>query len=60
MQTVPFGASNGGVVEFIAPEEGNYIMVDHEFADAQRGAVGYIQVRSRTGELTLNLPHMAH
>jgi nitrite reductase (NO-forming) len=60
MQTVSFGASNGGVVEFIAPEEGNYIMVDHEFADAQRGAVGYIQVRSRTGELTLNLPHMAH
>lgn len=60
MQTVPFGASNGGVVEFIAPEEGQYIMVDHEFADAQRGAVGYIQVRSRGGELTLNLPHMAH
>jgi nitrite reductase (NO-forming) len=60
MQTVPFGASNGGVVEFIAPEEGQYIMVDHEFADAQRGAVGYIQVRSRGGELTMNLPHMAH
>ena len=45
MQTVAFGASNGGVVEFIAPEEGNYIMVDHEFADAQRGAV----VTSRCG-----------
>lgn len=60
MQTVAFGASNGGVVEFIAPEEGQYIMVDHEFADAQRGAVGYIQVRSRGGELTQTLPHMAH
>ena len=60
MQTVPFGASNGGVVEFIAPQEGQYIMVDHEFADAQRGAVGYIQVRSPGGELTKNLPHMTH
>jgi nitrite reductase (NO-forming) len=60
MQTVSFGASNGGVVEFIAPEEGNYIMVDHEFADAQRGAVGYIQVRSPGGQLTQRLPNMSH
>ena len=60
MQTVAFGASNGGVLEFIAPEEGNYIMVDHEFADAQRGAVGYIQVRSPEGQLTQRLPNMSH
>jgi nitrite reductase (NO-forming) len=60
LQTVPFGASNGGVVELIAPEEGNYILVDHEFADAQRGAVGYLQVRSRSGQLTQNLPMMKH
>jgi hypothetical protein len=60
MQTVPFGASNGGVVEFIAPEEGRYILVDHEFADAQRGAVGYIDVRSKDGRLTLHLPTMSH
>lgn len=60
MQTVAFGASNGGVVEFIAPQEGQYIMVDHEFADAQLGAVGYIQVRSPGGELTRSLPHMTH
>jgi nitrite reductase (NO-forming) len=60
MQTVAFGASNGGVVEFIAPEEGTYIMVDHEFADAQRGAVGYIQVRSAGGQLTQKLPSMSH
>ncbi len=60
MQTVAFGASNGGIVEFIAPEEGRYILVDHEFADAQRGAVGYIDVRSRDGRLTLNLPTMRH
>jgi nitrite reductase (NO-forming) len=60
MQTVAFGASNGGVVEFIAPQEGQYIMVDHEFADAQLGAVGFIQVRSPGGELTRKLPHMTH
>jgi nitrite reductase (NO-forming) len=35
MQTVPFGASNGGVVELVAPEEGTYVLVDHEFADAR-------------------------
>jgi nitrite reductase (NO-forming) len=60
MQTVAFGASNGGVVEFIAPEEGKYILVDHEFADAQLGAVGYIQVRSPDGKLTSSLPPMTH
>jgi nitrite reductase (NO-forming) len=60
LQTVPFGASNGGVVELIAPEEGNYILVDHEFADAQLGAVGYLQVRSPSGQLTRNLPEMRH
>lgn len=59
-QTVPFGASNGGVVEFIAPEEGTYVLVDHEFADAQRGAVGYLKVRSMSGILTTNLPPMRH
>jgi nitrite reductase (NO-forming) len=60
LQTVPFRASNGGVVEFIAPEEGNYILVDHEFADAQRGAVGYLQVRSPAGQITQHLPTMPH
>jgi nitrite reductase (NO-forming) len=59
-QTVPFGASNGGGVELIAPEEGTYVLVDHEFADAQRGAVGYLQVRSRTAQVTTHLPPMRH
>lgn len=40
MQTVLLGASNSAVVEFIVPEEGKYILVDHEFADAERGATG--------------------
>jgi nitrite reductase (NO-forming) len=60
MQTVPFGASNGGVVEFIAPEEGTYILVDHEFADAEKGAVGFLKVRSSSGEITRHLPAMQH
>lgn len=60
MQTVALGASNGAVVEFIAPEEGDYILVDHEFADAQKGALGHIRVRSRTGERTLPEMTMRH
>lgn len=59
MQTVLLGASNGAVVEFIAPEPGDYIMVDHEFADAQLGAVGYIKVVGRDGAAPV-LPAMAH
>lgn len=42
MQTVLLGASNGAVVEFILPEAGGYAFVDHEFADAAKGAVGKI------------------
>jgi nitrite reductase (NO-forming) len=42
MQTVALGASNGAVVEFIVPEDGEYAIVDHEFADASKGAVGKI------------------
>lgn len=43
MQTVLLGASNGVVVEFIVPEEGDYVLVDHEFADAQLGALGRLK-----------------
>jgi nitrite reductase (NO-forming) len=60
MQTVALGASNGAVVEFIAPEEGDYILVDHEFADAQKGAVGHIMVRSRDGKTTRRITTMSH
>ncbi|HEX6982599.1 MAG TPA: multicopper oxidase domain-containing protein [Balneolaceae bacterium] len=42
MQTVLLGASNGAVVEFIVPEEGEYVLVDHEMADAEKGAKGLI------------------
>jgi nitrite reductase (NO-forming) len=60
LQTVPLGASNGAVLEFIAPEEGDYVLVDHEFADAQKGAVGHIRVSSRTGQLTRRIETMNH
>lgn len=43
MQTVLLGASNSAIVEFVVPEAGNYIMVDHQFANASQGAVGLIR-----------------
>ncbi|MDA1306541.1 MAG: multicopper oxidase domain-containing protein [Acidobacteria bacterium] len=52
MQTVLLGASNGAVVEFIVPEEGTYVLVDHEFADVQKGAVGMLKALSRDGTTT--------
>jgi len=42
LQTLLLGASNGAVVEFIVPEEGTYPFLDHEFADATKGALGKI------------------
>jgi len=52
MQTVPLGASNGAVLEFIVPEAGDYLIVDHEFADLLKGAVGHIHAKSTTGVAT--------
>jgi nitrite reductase (NO-forming) len=41
-QTVLLGSSNSAIVEFLVPEAGNYIMVDHHFANASQGAIGLI------------------
>jgi nitrite reductase (NO-forming) len=41
-QTVLLGSSNSAIVEFIIPEEGSYVMVDHHFANASQGAIGLI------------------
>jgi nitrite reductase (NO-forming) len=60
MQTVALGESNGAVVEFIAPEEGDFLLVDHEFADAQKGAIGHIRVLPRSGEPTREITQMTH
>ena len=42
MQTVLLGSSSSAIVEFMIPEAGKYIMVDHHFANASLGAVGII------------------
>jgi nitrite reductase (NO-forming) len=41
-QTVLLGSSNSAIVEFVVPEAGNYVMVDHHFANASQGAIGLI------------------
>lgn len=47
MQTVLLGASNSATVEFIVPEEGSYTLIDHEFADAEKGASGTLKAGPR-------------
>jgi nitrite reductase (NO-forming) len=42
MQTVLLGSSNSAIVEFMIPEAGKYVMVDHHFANALQGAIGVI------------------
>jgi nitrite reductase (NO-forming) len=39
---VLLGSSQGAIVEFVIPEAGNYVMVDHHFANASQGAIGII------------------
>jgi nitrite reductase (NO-forming) len=54
MQTVLLGSSNAAIVEFVVPEAGSYIMVDHHFANASQGAIGLIDASSgkaKEGEL---------
>ena len=53
MQTVLLGSSNSATVEFMIPEAGAYIMVDHHFANASQGAIGLIStdVKAETKDL---------
>ncbi|HEY3074819.1 MAG TPA: multicopper oxidase domain-containing protein [Burkholderiales bacterium] len=53
MQTVLLGSSNSAIIEFLIPEEGSYIMVDHHFANASQGAIGLVSttVKPPTQEL---------
>jgi nitrite reductase (NO-forming) len=48
-QTVLLGSSNSAIVEFIVPEAGNYVMVDHHFANASQGAIGLIAAGAPPG-----------
>jgi nitrite reductase (NO-forming) len=50
MQTVLLGSSNSAIVEFVIPENGSYIMVDHHFANASQGAIGLISTSVKTEE----------
>ncbi len=49
MQTVLLGSSQGAIVEFVIPEAGNYVMVDHHFANASQGAIGIIAAGAPPG-----------
>jgi nitrite reductase (NO-forming) len=48
-QTVLLGSSNAAIIEFIVPEAGSYIMVDHHFANASQGAIGLIAAGAPKG-----------
>jgi nitrite reductase (NO-forming) len=48
LQTVDLGASSSAIVELTVPEKGDYIMVDHYFANAALGAIGLIRVSDKT------------
>jgi len=41
-QTVLLGSSNSAIIEFVIPEAGSYVMVDHHFANASQGAIGLV------------------
>jgi nitrite reductase (NO-forming) len=47
MQTVLLGSSNSATVEFMIPEDGSYIMVDHHFANASQGAIGLVSTAAK-------------
>jgi len=47
MQTVLLGSSSAAIVEFIVPEAGGYVFVDHHFANASQGAVGIVDASGK-------------
>jgi nitrite reductase (NO-forming) len=58
MQTVLLGSSNSAIVEFLIPEDGAYIMVDHHFANASQGAIGLISTTAKAEEADLEHHNM--
>ena len=59
MQTVLLGSSNSAIVDFLIPEAGSYIMVDHHFANASQGAIGLVSTTAKPATKDLehhNLP----
>jgi len=57
MQTVLLGSSSGAIVEFVIPEAGSYVMVDHHFANASQGAVGLIKAGGKPEEGAADSEH---
>ncbi|HMB41277.1 MAG TPA: multicopper oxidase domain-containing protein [Balneolaceae bacterium] len=47
MQTVLLGASGSATMDLIVPEEGKYTLIDHEFADAEKGATGTLKAGAK-------------
>ncbi len=58
MQTVLLGSSSSAIVEFLIPEDGAYIMVDHHFANASQGAIGLISTTAKPEEAALEHPNL--
>ena len=59
MQTVLLGSSSGATVEFMIPEAGSYIMVDHHFANASQGAIGLIEAGTKAEEAEMEHHNLA-
>ena len=59
MQTVLLGSSNSATVEFMIPEPGSYVMVDHHFANASQGAIGLIEAGVKAEEATTEHHNLA-
>jgi len=57
MQTVLLGSSSGAITEFIVPEPGSYVMVDHHFANASQGAIGLIKAGGKPEEGAADTEH---
>jgi len=57
MQTVLLGSSSGAITEFIVPEAGSYVMVDHHFANAAQGAIGIINAGGKSEEGATDSEH---
>ena len=58
LQTVLLGSSNSAIVEFVIPEDGSYIMVDHHFANASQGAIGLISTAAKPAATELEHHNM--
>jgi nitrite reductase (NO-forming) len=57
MQTVLLGSSSAAIAEFIVPEAGSYVMVDHHFANASQGAIGLIKAGGKAEDSAADTEH---